>query len=78
MRDTTGKGDGKKETLHEESTAEGQREQVMETLKKKLCWVNSEFEGSCHCFRTVKYIKRRIICKRHDSRGGQQEGDTAC
>ncbi len=41
MRDTTGKGDGKKETLHEESTAEGQREQVMETLKKKLCWVNS-------------------------------------
>ena len=42
----------------------------METLKKKLCWVNSEFEGGCHCFRTVKYIKRRIMCKRHDSRGG--------
>ena len=50
----------------------------METLKKKLCWVNSEFEGSCHCFRTVKYIKRRIMCKRHGSRGGQQEGDTDC
>jgi hypothetical protein len=25
VRDTTGKGDGKKETLHEESTAEGDK-----------------------------------------------------
>ena len=42
----------------------------METLKKKLCWVNSEFEGGCHCFRTVKYIKRRIMCKRDTIVGG--------